>query len=128
MTCPSCQSEAYQVCKHENVTDVAVCMECGELFIAETRAQPLKTMCDDCAFRPESSERADPYRWAEILDATIINPSGPFYCHKGLRCTLDAEAGTINYHPSDIASGMKPCAGWWSRMMAYKAGKPAGEL
>lgn len=125
MTCPACKSEYWQELLLEG-SPVAVCSDCATAFIPETRAEPFAQLCDDCAFRPGSPERADPSRWAQIVETTIVGDK-PFYCHKGLTCRLDGT--TLHYIiPDNGRETMTPCAGWYSRKMAYAAGRPLSKL
>ena len=96
----------------------AVCQNCLRLQEAETRADPCTHMCDNCAFRPNSPERADPYRWWQIEEAAIEGGQ-PFYCHKGMNAHL--QGGTMTYLPGDLVETMQPCAGWLANRLAYLA-------
>lgn len=125
MTCPACKSECWQAVNVE-ATPVAVCMDCATVFVPEERAEPLRQLCDDCAWRPGSPERADPYRWAQLIEDTIEGGK-PFYCHKGLTCRLEGQ--TLHYQiPENGTQGMTPCAGWLSRKLAFYAGVPSAKL
>ena len=99
-------------------TQYAVCQDCLRLQEAETRANPATHMCDNCAFRPGSPERADPYRWFQIEEATIFCGQ-PFYCHKGMATELTH--GTMHYLHGDVVESLHPCAGWLAHRVAYLA-------
>lgn len=103
----------------------AVCLECRRLQEPETRNWPESKMCDNCAFRVGSPERADPYRWAEITET--LERGQPFYCHKGLPVTLDAQALTATFSaPCPGVDRMTICAGWAASYMArFKVGAAA---
>lgn len=86
---------------------VGRCLACGRLQDVETRDWPESTPCDDCAFRKGSPERANPYRWAEIM--RTVETGQFFHCHKGL--PLDLETG--RYDAPDPSRGrVTVCAGW----------------
>ena len=81
--CGGCGSRNLMTCHpRESGIKHAICMDCRRLQEVEHRDWPLTVMCDNCAFRKGSPERADPYRWAEVLDT--LDEEQPFHCHKGL--------------------------------------------
>lgn len=126
MICPACGSAR---CKSPELEEAAaaICLDCLQLFVPENRIRPEIQMCDDCAFRPNSLERADGYKWAEIIEVTIVEAQHPFYCHKGLRCELKGQSLCYLQPPGGQAE-MTPCAGWRAHKMAYEAGIPARKL
>lgn len=125
-TCPNCGSTNTVLPKIPR-PEAAACLGCATLFVPETRARPEAQLCNDCAFRPGSPERADPYKWAEIVETTIVDAVHPFFCHKGLTCSLDGN--TLKYQiPQGGQAAMTPCAGWRAHKAAYDAGTPAREL
>lgn len=87
----------------------AICRDCHRLQELETRDFPESQMCDNCAFRKGSPERADPYRWAEIL--SLVEDGRPFHCHKGLSMRYPAKGDTAFFTPP-TAGEQKVCAGW----------------
>lgn len=107
--------------------EAVVCLDCACLFVPETRPNPTLQLCNDCAFRPGSPERQDKYKWAEIIQATIVEGEHPFYCHKGMSCEL--RGTTLHYVlPVEGEAAMMPCAGWRAHKLAYDAGVPARRL
>lgn len=105
----------------ESEVDHAVCMDCGRVQEVEHRDWPLSVMCDNCAFRKGSPERADPYRWAQILE-TLDNEQ-PFHCHKGLPMSKPAPDGSIQFEAPCAEKGrVKICAGWFA-MLAKRYNK-----
>lgn len=126
-TCPACGSD--RVIFPDVTREACCCLDCRQLFVPEHRADPAVQLCDDCAFRPGSPERADQYKWAEIIQTTIVDRSHPFHCHKGLACKVDAATATITYlQPEPGQKPMTPCAGWRAHLAAYQAGTPARKL
>ena len=95
----------------------AMCLECARLQEPEMRAWSEAEMCDNCAFRKGSPERADPYRWAEITAAVAENRF--FHCHKGLAVTLSSDGLTATFSAPDPAEGrVTVCAGWLAARIA----------
>lgn len=124
--CPKCGSTRTEAPATTH-PEAAVCLDCLNLFVPEYRSDPAAQLCNDCAFRPGSPERADPFHWAMIIEATIVDGDHPFYCHKGLSCEL--KHGSLTYQkPTEGEPAMTPCAGWRAHKLAYEAGKPAREL
>ncbi len=78
------------------------------------REVPESEMCDNCAFRKNSPERQDPYRWAEIME--IVEEGRPFHCHKGLPFDLK----TSKFEPPSKEAGrVTVCAGWINARLAH---------
>ncbi|WP_422074158.1 hypothetical protein [Tranquillimonas rosea] len=90
------------------------CRDCGRLQDVETRDWPEATPCDDCAFRKGSPERADPYKWAEIM--SIVERGQPFHCHKGL--PYDPHTGAYDA-PDEERGRVTVCAGWLNANVAH---------
>lgn len=125
--CPFCSSRDLRGLELSDRRElVLVCMGCAALFEPETRDNPCGQMCNNCAFRDGSPERAAPWRWIELLEATIERGQ-PFHCHKNLRCEM-TEAGYRFIQPDNGLPGMTRCAGWRSRLAAYRAGVPLHKL
>lgn len=124
MLCPTCSSTDVKIAPLIDAdTPIAVCMSCAAVFEPETRADPERQMCDNCAFRPGSVERSNPYGWWDIIEATIVEGRHPFHCHKNLACDFDAKQGSLHFRqPAGGINEMTPCAGWRSRKIAYEAG------
>lgn len=96
----------------------AFCMDCQRLQEPETRDRPEAEMCDNCAFRKGSSERADPYRWAEV--AGTVARGQIFHCHKGLKATLDHDGCRVTFAAPDPEKGrVTVCAGWMAARIAF---------
>lgn len=78
---------------------------------------PRKEPCHDCAFRPDSPERADPEVWRLLLQQTDPELGiSPFYCHYAHDGTEMPTDGDGNYvpprHPDGRPKGFPMCAGW----------------
>lgn len=126
-TCPACGSSS--VIWADGTDEACACGDCNQLYVPDFRPEPLKQMCDDCAFRPGSPERSDAYKWMQIIEATIIEQQHPFHCHKGLACELDAGGSTIRYlRPDPGQKQLTQCAGWKAHLRAYKNGTPWRKL
>lgn len=124
--CPFCRSQDLRGVELDESRElVLVCMACASLFEPETRTDPCAAMCNNCAWRPGSPERADPWHWSLIIEQTI-EAGQPFHCHKNLLAQL-TERGYRFVAPGDLAQ-MTPCAGWRSRLAAYRAGVPLHKL
>ena len=93
-----------------------VCLDCRRLQEVETRDWPLATMCDNCAFRAGSPERADPYRWAEV--EALVPSDVPFHCHKGLALTVTDHSATFA-PPDPTENRLTICAGWLAANIAH---------
>jgi hypothetical protein len=98
--------------------DHVFCLDCRRLQELETRDWPESRMCDNCAFRRGSPERADPYRWAEIQ--STLAGGQQFHCHKGLAVALGPDNLSATFSPPDPASGrVTVCAGWLAAYIAH---------
>lgn len=97
-----------------------LCRSCGRLQEVETRPEPIRQLCDNCAYRPDSPERADPWGWAEHCDRHI-HGGVPFYCHKGLPLDFDPLGHThvIEGEATTAEALQKPCAGWLAARLAH---------
>jgi hypothetical protein len=123
--CPNCGSD--QVIFSDLTHEACACIACGQLFVPEDRVDPDGQLCNDCAFRPNSAERQDPWKWADIIETTIVDQVHPFHCHKGMACEL--KGATLHYvQPAGGLAAMQPCAGWRAHLKAYQAGTPARKL
>lgn len=94
-------------------TVYGLCRVCERLQEVETRAEPELRPCDNCAYRPESPERADPWGWAEHR-TRHVEGGEPFYCHKGLPITVDPRGFSHVIEGAETLREAirKPCAGW----------------
>ena len=111
--CGGCGSRNLMTTDVCNDTTYAVCLDCERVQELETRDWPESNMCDNCAFRVGSPERADPYRWAEVQDT--LDEGQPFHCHKGL--PFDVKSG--RFEPPHIDNGrVTVCAGWMAARLA----------
>ena len=96
----------------------AACVICGRLQEVETRDWPLSQLCNNCAFRKGSDERADPYRWAEIT--AVVARGQYFHCHKGLPMTIEPGCKSATFSAPDQNNGrVTVCAGWFAARIAY---------
>lgn len=120
--CPACGSSDITLAALQDYeAQTAVCMACVTIFEPDSRADPQRQMCDNCAFRHGSVERSDPYGWWAIVEATIVEALHPFHCHKNLPCSFDGQGLHFTLPPGGQAA-LTPCAGWRSRKIAYDAG------
>lgn len=96
----------------------AICMSCQRLQEPETRDWPEAKMCDNCAFRKGSQERADPWRWMQVSET--VEYGEPFHCHKGLAAMLHKDSLTVTFEPPDPTKGrVTVCAGWLASREAH---------
>jgi hypothetical protein len=86
----------------------------------ETRPNPAAQLCDNCACRPDSPERADPYGWLR-WEERHIEDGIPFNCHKGLAVDIlpSGEAYAVGSPENTKEAMAQPCAGWLARRKAY---------
>ena len=107
-------------------TTYGFCTACGRFQEVETRPEPCRQMCDNCAYRTDSPERADPWGWAEHR-ARHIEDGQPFYCHKGLPLSFDprGETHVIETAETITEASKKPCAGWLAARFAHCQKKDA---
>lgn len=120
-TCGGCGSANLETTNGDD-TQWAFCNHCLRLQELETRVDPLAQLCDNCACRPGSPERADPFGWMRWQEKHIEG-GVPFYCHKGLALSFDP-SGEMHVEvtaESSLEAQEKPCAGWLARRMAYLA-------
>lgn len=102
-------------------TAYGVCMSCQRLQETETRTDPNRELCDNCACRPNSPERQDFFGWMR-WNEKHVEDGVPFYCHKGMGAELAGSA--LKYLPDEDESKWQPCAGWLSRRAAHLARNP----
>jgi hypothetical protein len=96
----------------------AICMDCRRLQEPETRDWPESKMCDNCAFRKGSPERADPWRWMQVRET--VGGDVPFHCHKGLKMHFNRETLSATFDPPNTATGrVTVCAGWLASRIAH---------
>jgi hypothetical protein len=110
--CGGCGSRNLHLFAHSD-RDLGVCLDCRRIQEVEMRDWPESRMCNNCAFRAGSPERAAPYRWAEI-EATL-DDGLMFHCHKGL--PYDPRSGRFAA-PDPAAGRVTVCAGWLSARIA----------
>lgn len=118
-TCAGCGS-ADLLLTDGNGTAYGLCRACERLQEVETRPEPIRQLCDNCAYRPDSPERADPWGWAEHR-ARHVEGGQPFYCHKGLPLDFDPAGQTrvIEGEATTAEAARKPCAGWFAARLAH---------
>ena len=98
-----------------------LCPKCERLQEVELRRDACTQLCDNCAFRPDSPERADPWGWMRMQEKHIEN-GVPFYCHKGLPLEFDAQDKTTHVIDTDatkLEAKEKTCAGWSAHRLAH---------
>ena len=121
--CPHCGNSATEPHHVPELGAIMICGACATFFEPETRADPTRQTCNDCAFRPGSKERSDAWKWAEIVEVTIVEGRHAFHCHKGLACRLeDDQSGYAYLMPPEGPAAMTPCAGWRATKAAFDAG------
>jgi len=144
--CPKCASrltaDVEQAITSFYARKIRVCGNCGtawepfavdQLLDKDVASSCFLDPCDNCAFRPGSTEQSDPVKWRELMDS-IKNNGGVFYCHKGLPIIPDSKDGFA--YPRDgkgnyVIKKMRHCRGWLSvlgkmwdrRIEAGKAGE-----
>lgn len=116
-TCGGCGSIELLTHVGEDGVLHAVCVTCQRLQEPETRDDPERELCDNCAFRPGSPERGDNYGFMRILET--VQTGQPFFCHKGLAAKLTE--GSIDWSENTAATAKSICAGWLARRKAYLA-------
>jgi hypothetical protein len=102
--CPKCGNRKVAfdpALRHEGYgPGIAFCSNCktlwepfrpDEIWDKDDAYCSLKEPCNNCAFRPGSSEQADREKWINMLQSLRLG--GAFYCHKGVPITSDAEHG-----------------------------------
>ena len=82
----------------------------------DAKGFPRDEPCHDCAFRPDSPERADPEVWAALLRQTDPEVCVEFRCHyahDGTEMPSDERGNyTPDLHPDGRPKGYPLCAGW----------------
>ena len=98
-----------------------------------TLAGAMPAKCGDCAFRPDSPERADPFLAEELY--SLPDRGDPFWCHDGMRQPARWRHRTVDVEvPGDPADWQPPivhgipyradghaadlCAGWLALRLA----------
>ena len=102
--CPKCSSRKVAndpTLQHKGYgPGLAVCINCKTLWEPFDPAQvwdksephcSFKEPCNNCAFRPGSTEQSDPEKWKLLLDQ--LKCGAQFYCHKGVPIEPEAEHG-----------------------------------
>lgn len=121
--CPRCDDGGRTIAMKLEHAIMHGCMECQtiwEPFAVEDLVEPedpqssFREMCDNCAFRPDSPERADPIGWANLLETLAAGT--PFCCHKGVPIVRGVP-GVTHDHPklpngSPNISKARFCRGW----------------
>jgi len=118
--CPACRSSATFE-EDFACTLVEFCMNCGIFWEKETRSpDKLHTPCDNCAFRPNSPERADPEAWAAVAKTV---EEGLFLCHKRVPAVLTENA----YEFKCTVQNANQCMGWLASRLGKIYSKSGGE-
>ena len=126
--CPTCLGWRVKVAD-QTVTafyarQIAVCGDCGAawepldqalIWDWTDRHSCLSGPCDNCAFRPGSSEQADREKWRELIGK--LKAGASFHCHKGVPLDPGGEYGFA--YPRDRRE-LRTCRGyldalsrWW---------------
>ena len=125
--CPECGSGDYLAVENCSFTfgKVRLCKKCktawepfdpADLIDPQEPYESFKSMCDNCAFRQGSPERADKEKWEALL-LDIAYMEKPFMCHKGVPIETELNTGHTHRHPKK-ADGtfdmdkMRYCVGW----------------
>ena len=139
--CPSCGAPSTSM-----VSVLAgshdVCIQCGkawerlpkgEPYLMDGEMMPWREPCDNCAFRGNSPERADPAAWKELQDKLAAGHM--FYCHKGVPFAVAkiAEGGETPFEFPRTADGkdfdrekMRTCRGYLNAHILPAMKKHAG--
>ena len=129
--CPRCGSGNVAFIAIHQWESHAACMKCEtiwEPFNADHLQDPddtlscFKSPCDNCAFRGDSPERADPEKW-ELLMQEINLKGGVFYCHKGTPLMI-GDPDQSHDHPKNDkghpeTNKMRLCAGYIQCMRKF---------
>lgn len=117
--CSGCGADSLLLTENADTT-YGLCTACKRLQEAELRAEPCQQLCDNCAFRPDSTERSDPWNWMRMQEKHI-EAGQPFYCHKGLPLDFDLAGSThvIENEGTCAEAKEKPCAGWLAHRLAH---------
>lgn len=100
--CPACGST--RIIKPAGM-DYEACADCrkawerlpsGEPLLRDGELMPFRKPCDNCAFRGDSPERADPEKW-KALQESMAYGGGQFFCHKGVPFDLGTEGGQRDF-------------------------------
>ena len=131
--CPRCESKRVASIKMQDSGDtISGCIACktlwepfdiAELIDDQDPYSSFQTMCENCAFRPDSPEREDPKQWQNLIEMLAYLET-PFMCHKGVPLAAP-ESDDSHDHPKrpdgrpDL-SRSRYCRGW---MLYARAGK-----
>ena len=131
--CPLCGSdEIWFVRRHKEQESegYAACRDCGilwepfdpaDIWDPDDEYSPFKVPCNNCAFRGDSPERANPEKWANLVAHIESDPYFGFICHKGV--PLSFEEGESHAHPKTESgvvdvSRSRFCRGWMNMRKA----------
>ena len=139
--CPKCGSrktaDINQAITGFYAGEIRVCGNCGtawepfdEVALLDA-GDPLSSFvepCDNCAFRPGSTEQSDKDKWQELMTSLKENGSA-FYCHKGVPIAPGSEDGFA--YPRDdagrpVVKKLRICRGYL-RMLKKNLGKEAAK-
>jgi hypothetical protein len=112
--CPKCGSSAvaYDATLQSNGygPGLALCRNCKTMWEPFDPADvwdqtdphcSFRSPCNNCAFRPGSSEQEDRTKWKSLIEG--LRGGASFYCHKGVPITTDAEHG-FSYPKKNITT------------------------
>lgn len=155
--CPKCASQRWgdadQPITAFYAPTLRVCANCGtawepfdeaDLLDAGERYSSFKEPCNNCAFRPGSTEQQDTEKWKDLIGQLAYDAdrgffqSHRFYCHKGVPLDLEhetaSESGFAYPYTADgkpIVAKLRPCRGYLrmihSQMRKYIAANPDPE-
>jgi hypothetical protein len=94
---------------------------------AQLRDDAREKACSDCAYRPDSPERAQ----GDDLER-LVESGDVFWCHQGIRCVIEYRHPDGRVHIPEFRRDYRPplqdarpykadgtpadiCAGWWAR-------------
>lgn len=125
--CPRCASRRVkrakfptELCGDFYAQKIEICANCKAawepfdptaLLDHDDPSSSFREPCDNCAFRPGSTEQRNPETWAKLM-AGLKAGDGRFYCHKGVPLDPGGEDGFA--YPKHKPSKMRLCRGWLS--------------
>lgn len=104
--CPSCNSGRL-ICVLGLAEQLDMCLACyrvwerlpaGEPYTVDGEQLPFRTPCNNCAFRGDSQERANPDAWRDLQ--LMLANGGEFYCHKAVPFRI-ADTGALGPLPRE---------------------------
>lgn len=108
VACPSCGSGRIACVLGLSVDRLDFCMKChrvwepvpaGEPYTRDGEQLAFRVPCDNCAFRGDSTERADADGWTYLQQ--MLAGGGQFYCHKAVPFKVVNDLGEAAVAPGD---------------------------